>query len=75
MPHEKKKRRLTVPGGRGKQAERVGKLTAAYRKWELEHPELKTKTAGEIRSLGIIEGTLEEKNLYVPKWLPHKKPN
>jgi NADH dehydrogenase (ubiquinone) Fe-S protein 5 len=55
------------------QAERIGKLTQAYRKWESEHPEMKKKTAGEIRRLGVIEATMEEKNLHVPKWLPYKK--
>ncbi|KAF2665052.1 hypothetical protein BT63DRAFT_83841 [Microthyrium microscopicum] len=56
-----------------KEAERIGKLTQAYRKWEAEHPEMKKKTAGEIRRLGVIEATMEEKNLKVPRWLPYKK--
>jgi NADH dehydrogenase (ubiquinone) Fe-S protein 5 len=53
----------------------VKELTQAYRKWEAQNPNLQKKTAGEIRSLGLIDASMEEMNLKAPKWLPHVKRN
>jgi NADH dehydrogenase (ubiquinone) Fe-S protein 5 len=38
-----------------------------------EDPREDAPTAGQIRKLGLIEATMEEKNLKVSKWIPHKK--
>jgi NADH dehydrogenase (ubiquinone) Fe-S protein 5 len=57
------------------QGERVQLIQAAYRKWEAENADFVAKNAKDVRSLGVIEATMEEKNLRVPKWLPHVKRN
>lgn len=48
-------------------------MQTAYRKKMLDDPREDAPTAGQIRSLGLIEATMEEKNLKVSKWIPHKK--
>ncbi|KAF2403614.1 hypothetical protein EJ06DRAFT_536050 [Trichodelitschia bisporula] len=58
-----------------KEAARVQAIQAAYRKKQAEDPRSDAPTAGQIRSLGLIEATLEEKNIKPSKWLPHVKDN
>jgi hypothetical protein len=57
------------------QAQRVKTLQDAYRKQQRENPDPKPKTAEEIRTLGLIDASLEEMNLKVLKLLPHVKRN
>lgn len=38
-----------------------------------EDPRADTLSVGEIKSLGLLQATMEEKNLKVSKWIPHKK--
>jgi NADH dehydrogenase (ubiquinone) Fe-S protein 5 len=61
---------LTCPQG-----ERVQQIQTAYRKWEAENADFVAKNAKDVRSLGVIEATMEEKNLKIPKWMPHVKRN
>lgn len=57
------------------QRARVATLQAAYRKKETQDPRTDAPTAGEIRQLGLLKGSLEEKHIKPSKWLPHVKDN
>lgn len=50
-------------------------IQTAYRKKAVEDPTENRPTAGEIRKLGLIDATMEEKNLKVGKWIPYMKHN
>ncbi|PVH97586.1 hypothetical protein DM02DRAFT_616457, partial [Periconia macrospinosa] len=56
-----------------KEAARVQAMQAAYRKAEADSPRKDAPSAGEIRRLGVLDVPLEEKNLKVNKWLPHRE--
>ena len=56
-------------------AARTLSLQAAYRKAEANIKRDDAPSAGEIRRLGIVDGTIEEKNLKPSKWFPHKEIN
>lgn len=57
------------------QVARVKAIQTAYRKKAIENPSENRPTAGEIRKLGLIDATMEEKNLKVGKWIPYRKDN
>jgi hypothetical protein len=50
-------------------------LQAAYRKQQANIKRDEAPSAGEIRRMGIVDATLEEKNLKPSKWFPHKEIN
>jgi len=56
-----------------KEAIRVEQLQKAYRKQQRENPDPNRKTAEEIRTLGLIDASLEEMNLKVLSLVPHVK--
>ncbi|QDS73876.1 hypothetical protein FKW77_006972 [Venturia effusa] len=58
-----------------KEVARVKAIQTAYRKKAIENPSENRPTAGEIRKLGLIDATMEEKNLKVGKWIPYRKDN
>ncbi|KAH0363819.1 hypothetical protein KCU65_g7153, partial [Aureobasidium melanogenum] len=58
-----------------KEAARVHALQSAYRKHLAANPRDDAPSAGQIRSLGLIEGSLEEKDLKPAALLPHVKTN
>ncbi|KAG9571981.1 hypothetical protein KCV04_g16666, partial [Aureobasidium melanogenum] len=57
------------------QAARVHALQSAYRKHLAANPRDDAPSAGQIRSLGLIEGSLEEKDMKPAALLPHVKSN
>jgi NADH dehydrogenase (ubiquinone) Fe-S protein 5 len=57
------------------QAARVHALQSAYRKHLAANPRDDAPSAGQIRSLGLIEGSLEEKDMKPAALLPHVKTN
>lgn len=58
-----------------KEAARTLALQAAYRKAQATQPRDDAPSAGQIRSLGLLDVPLEEKNLKPIKWLSHKEIN
>ncbi|KAG9824288.1 hypothetical protein KCU98_g19003, partial [Aureobasidium melanogenum] len=50
-------------------------LQSAYRKHLAANPRDDAPSAGQIRSLGLIEGSLEEKDMKPAALLPHVKSN
>jgi hypothetical protein len=62
-----------LAGSLREQAKRVSDLTDAYRKWEASNPNLEKKSAKELRTLGLIDASLEEMNLKKIPWVPIKK--
>ncbi|KAF2758034.1 NADH-ubiquinone oxidoreductase [Pseudovirgaria hyperparasitica] len=58
-----------------KEAARVDALQAAYRKADSTRDKSNDMTAEQIRKLGVLEGTLEEKHLKPNRFLPHLKYN
>jgi NADH dehydrogenase (ubiquinone) Fe-S protein 5 len=58
-----------------KQAARVHALQSAYRKHIAANPRDDAPSAGQIRSLGLIEGDLHEKDMKAAALLPHVKTN
>lgn len=56
-------------------AARVHALQSAYRKHLAANPRDDAPDAGQIRSLGLIDGSLEEKNMTPAALLPHVKTN
>lgn len=58
-----------------KQAARVHALQSAYRKHLAANPRDDAPSAGQIRSLGLIEGDLHEKDMKAAALLPHVKTN
>jgi hypothetical protein len=57
------------------QAARVHALQSAYRKHLAANPRDDAPTAGQIRSLGLIEGDLHSKDMKAAALLPHVKTN
>lgn len=57
------------------QAARVHALQSAYRKHLAANPRDDAPSAGQIRSLGLIEGDLHEKDMKAAALLPHVKTN
>ncbi|KAI9700987.1 MAG: hypothetical protein M1820_006632 [Bogoriella megaspora] len=57
-----------------KEAARVRALQAAYRKAEAKQSRDDVPSATQIRSLGLLEESPEDKNLKPAKYLPHMKP-
>jgi len=57
------------------QAARVATVQAAYRKKMAENPREDAPNAQQMRSLGLIDATDEEKNMKRAKWLPSVKSN
>ncbi|KAL1297133.1 hypothetical protein AAFC00_004710 [Neodothiora populina] len=53
-----------------KEAARVHALQAAYRKQLAAYPRDDAPNAGEIRSLGLLQASDEEKNIKPPRLLP-----
>jgi hypothetical protein len=60
---------------RPQQAARVHALQSAYRKHLAANPRDDAPSAGQIRSLGLIEGDLHEKDMKAAALLPHVKTN
>jgi len=60
---------------KSKQRARTAAIQAAYRKAEAKLSRDEVPSAGEVRRLGILDATLEEKNLKPSKWFPHKEIN
>ncbi|KAF2001776.1 hypothetical protein P154DRAFT_463785 [Amniculicola lignicola CBS 123094] len=58
-----------------KEAARTLALQAAYRKKEASIERDDAPSASQIRRLGVLDASLEEKNLKPSKWFPHKEIN
>ncbi|KAF4555000.1 Hypothetical protein D9617_3g020690 [Elsinoe fawcettii] len=57
------------------QAARTAALQAAYRRAEAQGDRSSAKNAGEIRSLGLLDASDEEKHIKKPSLLPSKSTN
>ncbi|KAF2229807.1 hypothetical protein EV356DRAFT_536912 [Viridothelium virens] len=58
-----------------KEAARVRALQAAYQKAEAKNPRDDAPSAAQIRTLGLLEESMEDKNLKPARFLPYKKPS
>ncbi|KAL9094624.1 MAG: hypothetical protein Q9165_003184 [Trypethelium subeluteriae] len=56
-------------------AARVRALQAAYQKAEAKNPRDDAPSAAQIRTLGLLEESMEDKNLKPARFLPYKKPS